>query len=74
METDKKTEAPAVSKLKNKSEKGAALVATLECWLPRVRAGEVALRGLADVEPESVPQAAVQSDEEPEDAGYREQD
>lgn len=43
METDKKTEVLAVSKLKNKSEKAAALVAALECWLPKVWAGEVAL-------------------------------
>ncbi|KAJ7908522.1 hypothetical protein B0H13DRAFT_1617392 [Mycena leptocephala] len=78
METDKKTEVPAPSTLKNKAAKAAALVAALERWLPRVRAGEVKLRGLSDAEPKFVEETAVEapieSDEEEEEVGYGAED
>ncbi|KAJ7703412.1 hypothetical protein B0H16DRAFT_1347152 [Mycena metata] len=73
LEVDKKTEIPALSKLK-KNQKADLIVAAIGRWMPRVSTGEVLLMG-----PE-VPQTAeegeegVEPDEEEDDAGYGEQD
>ncbi|KAJ7761750.1 hypothetical protein B0H16DRAFT_1688379 [Mycena metata] len=73
IETDKKSEVPALSKL-NKKQKADLIVAALERWLPRVDAGEVPRMGRAvpvALDEEEIP---AEPEEEEDDAGYGERD
>ncbi|KAJ7753967.1 hypothetical protein DFH07DRAFT_773983 [Mycena maculata] len=73
METDKKTEVPALSKLK-KAEKAEVIVAALEWWLPRVRSGEVPQLGHPVSGALGPGEEEVEPEEEEYGAGYGERD
>ena len=73
LETDKKSEVPAISKL-NKGPMAEAIVAALGRWLPRVASGEVPRLGRPVAVPVDAEEKRVESDEEEDDAGYGERD
>ncbi|KAJ6614655.1 hypothetical protein B0H10DRAFT_1950479 [Mycena sp. CBHHK59/15] len=73
LETDKKTQIPALFKL-SKTQKAEVIVAALGCWLPRVESGEVPQLGHQVPEPLEPKEKIVELEEEKNDAGYEDQD
>ncbi|KAK7012446.1 hypothetical protein R3P38DRAFT_3209736 [Favolaschia claudopus] len=73
LETDKKTEIPAISKLK-KAEKAEVLVAAIRRWMGRVDGGEVALMGTLAQQTMADEDEVIETDDEDDDAGYGDRD
>ncbi|KAJ7198250.1 hypothetical protein GGX14DRAFT_401966 [Mycena pura] len=73
LETNKKTEIPALSKM-NKKQKAEILVAAIRRWITRVNAGQVHLMGQQLSQPVLSEEMALESDEDEDDAAYEDKD